>query len=77
MLFRSVLILTVNQLRLFRMQCETALESTLPYCFENELSFLFAATVDQRIISLSLKPDLLDISFKPMIKRIMHKQIRQ
>ncbi len=33
--------------------------------------------MNNRIISKTLKPDILDITFQPMIKRIMHEQVCQ
>src|SRR5262249_34218302 len=71
-----VLILTIDNLRLFRMKLQPTLLKPLRYGIPNFLSLAFGPAMHDGIIGIPLERQLRILPRHPHIERIMQKQIR-
>ena len=73
----SVIILTVDNLRLLRMKFQAALLESFANGLQHVLSLRKAFRMDDRVIRIARKLYVRIVTPHPFVKRVMQKQIRQ
>jgi hypothetical protein len=77
MVFSPTFILAIDDFRLVRMQCQSALSKPRLKSSPQRCGLVFSATVTNRIIGIALEQYVREVPAHPQIERIVQKEIGQ
>ncbi len=73
----SIVVLAVRDPCLLRMKLQTTFLQASPNCFQHVLRLALAGRMDDRIVCIARELDRRKVPPKPLIERVVHKEIRK